>query len=304
MPNTVLDGVADIDLDASGAGDTLSTLVASMSGGGNLTVVKGNFAKLDFSGLNTATEKLDADKDPIDQKKVRDQLSSLLDRAPLALSSVGATVTLSNGVARVGPLQINRPPYSLQGTLNVDLKSLKVDSRFNLYTDQGPANWSGPLPQIGMAYRTNAQNALEREIDASTLSNILTTRQVTRELQRLEAQQKEQLRIELLQYDQRERVYFEKRIKLGRDLDERARKAAEAQKLAEEQKQAEEAKKVQEEEKKAQQDFFNAIQKSIVPLPPILQPSTPLPPLPQGSIVLPQETESDPAEQLDPLAAP
>lgn len=319
MPNSQIDGLADLDIDGSGSGDALSTMVASFSGGGNLVITKGEATKLDLTALNTAAQKLDEGSDPIDGRKVRDVFASMLERNTLALGGTTASITLSNGVARIGPIQISRAPYSLQGTINADLRTMKFDSRFNLYTDQGPANWSGPNPQAGLAFRTNMQNAVEREIDVSTLTNILTTRQVSRELQRLEAQQKEQLRIELLQYDQRERAFFEKRLKAGRDADERAKKLADAQKLTEEQRQADLA-------KKAQQDFFNLIKNSLTPLqtplqtpplppapiPPLPPAQTPVPPLPQGSITLP--AESLPGEKFvpgegavrppDPIAAP
>lgn len=300
MPNGQIDGVVDLDVDGSGSGDALTSLVSSFSGGGNLLITKGEAAKLDLNALNSATEKLDADKDPIDGRKVRDQFASLLERGNLSLGGTNASITISNGVARIGPVQISRTPYVFQGTINGDLRTMKIDSRFNLYTDQGPANWSGPNPQAAIAFRTNSQNAIEREIDVSTLTNILTTRQVSRELQRLEAQQKEQLRQEMLQFDQREKTFFDKRVKVGRDLEERAKKQAEAAKI--------------------DPNFLTNVQKLLaplqaqplapgpaqIPLPPLPKSDVPLPPLsfPSEQIVSPESGAADDAAPVNPYAAP
>ncbi len=279
VPNSQIEGLVDIDLDGSGSGDALSTMVSSFSGGGNMLVTKGDLARFDLSALNAAAQKLDEGSDPIDARKVRDQFAQLLDRGNLAIGGTAATITISNGLARIGPIQILRSPYTLQGTVNADLRTMRVEARLNLLTDQGPSGWAPPLPQAAITLRTNSSGLVEREIDVSSLTNILTTRQVSRELQRLEAQQKEQLRIELLQYDQSEIKFFERRLKMGRELDERARREAELS--------------------RPDPNFFDVMQKFVTPglqekKSPQFPAQPPLPPtLPKGALTSPIPFSND-----------
>lgn len=288
VANSQIDGLVDMDVDGSGSGDALSTMVASFSGGGNMLVTKGDLARFDLSALNVAAQKLDEGSDQIDARKVRDQFAQLLERSNLAIGGTAATITISNGLARIGPIQIVRSPYTLQGTVNSDLRAMRVEARLNLITDQGPSGWVPPFPQAAITLRTNPSLMLEREIDVSTLTNILTTRQVSRELQRLEAQQKEQLRIELLQYDQSEIKFFERRVKFGRELDDRARKEAELS--------------------RPDPNFFDAMKKYVTPgvqdkkapLPLVQPPLPPTPPtLPQGVLPTPIPFSNDDNFVLD-----
>jgi len=119
---------------------------------------------------------------------------------------------------------------------------MKYEGRTSLTADEAPKDWTGPQPQAIFGLKGQIGAGTSREVDAATLANILTTRAVTRELARLEAQEA----------DLRERAFFARRLKFEREQAERARKAAEEARLAEEAKKAEEARLIEEARKKAE----------------------------------------------------
>jgi hypothetical protein len=90
-------------------------------------------------------------------------------------------------------------------------------------TEQAPADWTGPIPQAGVSWKS-VSGAVERSVDTATLTNVLTTRAVTREL----------LRIEAFEFDLRERNFFIRRLKAERESIEREKRAVEEARLAEE----------------------------------------------------------------------
>jgi hypothetical protein len=93
-----------------------------------------------------------------------------------------------------------------------------------------PKDWTAPSPQAIISLKGQTTSFIARDVDVTNLTNILTTRAVARELARIEAQET----------DLRERAFFARRIKVERDLAERAKREAEEARLAEEARKAQE----------------------------------------------------------------
>ena len=161
---------------------------------------------------------------------------------PLTISSLQAPITASGGVIRFGPMEAHQGGALVQGRLALDIRSLRVDGRSTLLADDAPKDWAGPPPQASVGLKGLLGGSMIRDIDASTLANIITTRTVTRELARLEAQEA----------DLRERNAFARRLKHDREMAEQAKKAAEEERLAEEARKAEALRAAEEARKKAE----------------------------------------------------
>jgi hypothetical protein len=234
-PASGLSGTLAGEIDGAASGETVSALVSSFSGGGQLHVRGLVLPRLAPRALPAVTNALDQEKDPPDARRVRDAITVALDRAPLEAGTVDIPVTLSAGNARMGPLSLTADAVGFQGTLALDLRTGRVEGRAALQA-AAPADWTGPPPQVSVSWRTGRGGVVERELDTATLTNMLTTRAVARELERIES----------MEADLRERAFFNRRMKADRDRLERERREAEEARVAEEARQAEEARKAEE----------------------------------------------------------
>ncbi|MFZ4533827.1 MAG: AsmA-like C-terminal region-containing protein, partial [Alsobacter sp.] len=234
-PASGLTGTADGEVDAAAAGETVSALVAGLAGGGQLRLRGLGLPRLAPDALARTAAQLDALTSPPDQRQVRDTLAGHLDRGQLAAGALDLPATLSAGVLRLGPAQIGTGSSATQGSLSLDLRLGRIDGRAQLQAE-APAGWAGPLPQALATWKTGRGGVVERDLDVAMLTNLLTTRVVARELEKIEAQES----------DLRERSFFARRMKSERDRLERDRQAAEEARLAEEARIAEEARRIEE----------------------------------------------------------
>ncbi len=232
LPKSGMSGTADVTFDGGGSGESLATFAASLSGGGTLHTRDLVVPGFDVSALGAATKALDNERDPPDSHRVNDMIANGLLAKPLVLADVQAPLTGSNGVVRIGPVEAHSGGAQIQSGLTFDVRSLKLDGRASLVSDDAPKDWVGPQPQANVAFKGVIGGATSREVDASTLANILTTRLVSRELAHLEAQET----------DLRERASLARHLKQDRERAEEARLAEEARK-AEEARLADEARK-------------------------------------------------------------
>jgi hypothetical protein len=241
LPKSGINGKADIEFDGGGTGESLASFATTLSGGGAVHAYDLVLPGFDVSAVGASTRALDGEKDPPDPKRVNDMIAQRLLANPLTLKEVQAPMTASNGVVRIGPLETHSGGALMQASLALDLRNLRLDGRTSLTADQAPKDWTGPQPQAAIGIKGLMGGTFLRDVDASTLANILTTRLVSRELARMEAQEA----------DLRERAFFARRLKYDRERAEMARKAAEEARLAEEARKAEEARAAEEARKKA-----------------------------------------------------
>jgi hypothetical protein len=236
LPKSGLTGLADFEFDAGGSGESLSAFANGLSGGGAMKARNITLPGFDVSALGSITKAQDMERDPPDPKKFNDLIAAKLMAKPLTIKALQAPMTASGGVIRFGPIEVHEGGALIQGSLALDIRSLRVEGRSTLLSDDAPKDWTGPPPQASVGLKGLIGGTLIREVDASTLANIITTRTVSRELARLEAQEA----------DLRERNAFARRLKHDREMAEQARKAAEEGRLA-----AEEARKKAEAEEAA-----------------------------------------------------
>ncbi len=269
FPRAGLGGSADIQFDGGGSGESLAAFAASLSGGGQMKISGLMVPAFDIDALATTTRALDGERDPPELKRVTDMVATGLTRGALQLSELSAPLTGSSGIIRFGPLDARQGTHGLQGNLSLDMRTLKLDGRIVIGTKDVPNDWTAPAPQAILTLKGQTTSGIARDVDVTNLTNILTTRAVARELARIEAQES----------DLRERAFFARRLKVERELVDRARREAEEARLAEE------ARKVQEdaetkrilEELKAKEEEAqkNAIDPSVQSAPDQTQSSDP-----------------------------
>ncbi len=242
LPKSGVNGTADFEFDAGGSGESLAAFANVLAGGGSMKAKNITLPGFDVSAIGAVTKALDRERDPTDPKKLNDLIASGLMAKPLTITALQAPMTASGGVIRFGPMEAHQGGAVVQGSLALDIRSLRVDGRSTLLADDAPKDWVGPPPQASVGLKGLVGGMMIRDVDASSLSNIITTRTVTRELARLEAQEA----------DLRERNAFARRLKHDREMAEQARKAAEEERLAEEARKAEAQRAADEARKKAE----------------------------------------------------
>ncbi len=235
LPNAGIGGRADIELDGASSSETVAGLVGTLSGGGLIRMRGATLARLDTRALSGVTAAFDAERDPPDLARVRASLAAAFDRAALQVAAPEAPLTLSGGILRAGPMTARMGDVELSGSAAVDLRNGRLDARAVVVAEP-PPGWSGPAPQATVLWRTNRSGVIERDVDVASLTNVLTTRAVARELERIEAAES----------DLRERSFFLRRQKSERERLERELREAEEARLAEEARIAEEARKAEE----------------------------------------------------------
>jgi hypothetical protein len=214
------DGTISGRLEAAGSGESAAGLVTNLAGGGEFTAEATRLDHLDPTVLARVISRLLApDQIRADAAFVRDRVAGEIDKAAWPVSRVVAPVTLSGGMARVGPITLDAKDATLRVTGTVDLGSFNLDARGTLAARTAPPGWTGAAPELSLVWR-GPLLAPSRSIDAAALANGLAVVALARELDRidkLEADAKEraermrQLRLE------RERLTAEKRAAEERD---------------------------------------------------------------------------------------
>jgi uncharacterized protein involved in outer membrane biogenesis len=236
LPKSGIAGHADIEADFGGSGESIAAFVNGLAGGGSAKIRKLGVPGFDLTAVGAATKTFDAAADPPDPRKLNEAVASGLLQKPLQLSEVQMPITATGGSVRFGPIETHQGGAQVQASLALDLRSLRVEGKATLLSDEAPKDWAGPPPQALLMFKGFAGGPVLREVDASSLANLITTRTVSRELARLEAQEA----------DLRERAAFARHLKHDREMAEQARKAAEEARLAEEARKAEDARKAEE----------------------------------------------------------
>ena len=231
LPASGLSGKAQMTLDLGASGESIAAMVNTLSGGGRLRIEDGAVARLDARRVMPVIAQADQGRDAIDPRQLRDLVLKAIDSGPLTMDPFETTLGVSNGVVRMGPALIQAAFVQGQASVLYDLKTSRVDGRLTLQAaGQGLSDWATP-PQWSVQWRSLPNGAVTRDLDVATLSNVLTTRFVARELQRIEAEEADlRERNFFIRRQRSEKMRYEEQIR----QEELKRAEAEAQKAKEE----------------------------------------------------------------------
>ncbi len=196
--------------DLAGSGATPAAVVASLAGTGSVTLVGATLARTDPEGpartvaaLDKAQDLTDPDAPAIDVDDVRQALGTQLDRGPLRLGDQTAPATLASGVLRAGPLHAESPRWAADADLTLDLRSLELRSRTRLRTRESGTDRKSDVAEIVSTLAGPLGATPQRDLDATSLVNVIQARAIARD----------QERIEIMQQDVRERAFFNRRLR-------------------------------------------------------------------------------------------
>lgn len=232
-PQSGLTGRATMTLDLGASGESVSAMVVALSGGGRLRVEDGSVARLDARRVLPVVATADQSRDAPEPRALRELVTKALESGAFGTDAFDTTMAVANGVVRIGPATVTSAFTQGQALALYDLKTMKLDGRLTM---QGVAasDWAAP-PQWSVQWRSLPNGTITREVDVSTLANLLTTRYVARELARIEADEA----------DLRERNFFIRRQRSEKARYEEQLRQQEIQRAEEDAKRArEEAEKI------------------------------------------------------------
>ncbi len=211
LDRTGFSGRIGAALDFASTGRSPAALINGLAGSGTVSFAGAALARSDPTALDRVVAKAQSPDAPLDETNIAFAFSNELNRAPLAIPDGSTPLSLSAGVAKVGPIKISEGQGDEALSADVDLRTLTTQARFTLSSSASDLKfWSGPAPSAGVTI-DNALEAPKRQIDVSALSAGLAAQAIARETDRISA----------MEADIRERAFFNRRLKGERFLDRR-----------------------------------------------------------------------------------
>ncbi|MGL4812600.1 MAG: AsmA-like C-terminal region-containing protein, partial [Beijerinckiaceae bacterium] len=256
-------GHFDTLIDVAGVGESITQIIQSISGAGQINTRNAKIESLDPAAAQRVLTQLQG-KDAPNAATLAAAIEQELPKAAWTLGNVSLPLTLTRGVARIGPAQSELNAIAASGQIVADLRSAQLDASVTMGQRRGEAiaeqtvRWAGPFLNP------------RRNVDASGLLNIL----------QLAAIQRETERIGVLEQDARERAAFNRRARAEREQREREeakrREAEDLQRRADlERRAAEEAVRRAEQERRALEELARRASEA-PPVPAQRAPAAPL----------------------------
>ena len=211
LDRTGFSGRVGAALDFASTGRSPAALINGLAGSGTVTFAGAALARSDPTALDRVLAKAQTPDAPLDETNIAFAFGNELNRAPLAIPDGSAPLSLSAGVAKIGPIKIPEGQGDEALSADLDLRTLTTQARFTLTSSASDLKfWSGPPPSAGVTV-DNALEAPKRQIDVSSLSAALAAQAIARETDR----------ISTMEADIRERAFFNRRLKGERLMDRR-----------------------------------------------------------------------------------
>src|SRR5580693_10140614 len=211
LDRTGFSGRIGAALDFASTGRSPAALINGLAGSGTVSFAGAALARSDPTALDRVLAKAQTPDAPLDETNIAFAFGNELNRAPLAIADGSAPLSLSAGVAKIGPIKIPEGQGDEALNADFDLRTLTTQARFTLTSSASDLKfWSGPPPSAGVTL-DNAFEAPKRQIDVSSLSAALAAQAIARETDR----------ISTLEADIRERAFFNRRLKGERLMDRR-----------------------------------------------------------------------------------
>ncbi|MDP4593298.1 MAG: AsmA family protein [Beijerinckiaceae bacterium] len=236
-----LSGSTTGQVDFAATGNSERELVSGLAGKGSAIVKDLTVAGADPAAMQRVLKATDAERLELTDSGVRAALQKNFANAPLSFGEKTFTMAIAGGVARFETAPAKALAGDVDGKVSAtfDLAKLTGLAKLDFVARARPQDWSGALPAVSLERMLQPQSGKPADagtrIIASAFVNGVSARAIVREVARMEA----------LEFDIRERAYFNRQIKSAQFLArrqteiaayrvEQARLAEEARKRAEE----------------------------------------------------------------------
>jgi hypothetical protein len=210
-------GSMTASLSARGAGTSAAGLVGSLAGTGHARFAPFSLARADPAAPARVAADVDAERLDMNPRAIAAALAREADRAPQNFAAIETPLSLEAGRIAVVPLSVasGATRAILSGRLDLAADRLDLRETFAPAIDESGTN-------VPLAYVWSGKaDDPSRNIESADLIRVLADHAIVREQARIAAQEA----------DQRERIFFSRRLKFDRALDA-ARKAEAARQEA------------------------------------------------------------------------
>jgi hypothetical protein len=254
------------------SGRSEAALAAGLAGSGQIGLGDIRVHGLDPAALPRVAALAEDEKIEVDPKVIDSTLARELDRAPFrSNSAVHYEAAIAGGVLRLSPLA----GYSIAPTLTklqpaFDSRDFELNLQAEISLTSAPRGWTGPPPQISVAWVKLLSQPVRR-VDSSALIAGLAARAAQREADHIQA----------LEFDIKERAFFNRRLKWDRARQEERDRAVAEQAHAEQERIEQERRAEQErreQERRADQERRAAVDAEAARRRAESAPAAPLPP--------------------------
>lgn len=255
-------GRLDLSLRAEGAGKSMSELVGSLTGGGEMIVENAIIENVDTGAFDEILAAVDVEEFEIEAPAVARIAEEAISDDAVELDRLPLPFTLANGVQRFANFQVAMDDATLSGEGRIDLRDFTLAARLALVFEPRLEAQAGADPRVTIALSGPVADPV-RNIDATALTNFLSVRAYERERRKVELLQagvleKQRLRRVLDRVVEAERERAEAKAaedeRLRRqEAERRAREAAEQAAAAERERREAEARQRAAEEAAARQ---------------------------------------------------
>ncbi len=189
----VASGSLDASVDATARGRTLAGLVSSLGGTGSVAVTDGGVNWVNPAALVAIMRLAQAEADP-KEDEAREVFATQFSVGSLALQPAAASFSIIGGIVDFATLSIASEPAALLGKATLDLNTLSLASDWTIRAvEPGVAENQQPFVRLGFSGPIAGP---ERQVDLRPLLDLLQTRRMEHQLDRLQELEAEQRRAE------------------------------------------------------------------------------------------------------------
>ena len=135
-------------------------MINGLAGSGAVTFTGAALARSDPTALDRVVAKAQTPDAPLDETNIAFAFGNELNRGPLAIPDGSAPLSLSAGVAKIGPIKIAEGRGEGTLTADLDLRTLAARTRLDLTSSANDLKfWSGPPPRRGGCSRKRVGGA-------------------------------------------------------------------------------------------------------------------------------------------------
>ncbi len=186
----VIEGRYDLVINTEGSGSSIAGIVASLSGGGTMTIHDGTIRQLNPSSLGDILVAADKISDEKLEKETGNLVNAALALHPFAFDKAEIAFSIAGGNLRIGNMVASTPGAKLSGSLRLDIPNWAIDGNARLSFEAGEESLSGATPEIDFAF-IGPVSAISIKRDSSLLASFLSMRARERKEREYEAQKEE-----------------------------------------------------------------------------------------------------------------
>ncbi|NVK33788.1 MAG: AsmA family protein [Rhodobacteraceae bacterium] len=186
---SVATGSLDAELNFDSAGRSISTLVASLNGGGALSLHDGEVRGINPNAFDLVSRAADAGLE-LEDDKVRAFFMSHMAAGVMPYNNLEGVLSLAGGRLGLRNVTVESESADVVGSVVVDLNDWTLDGELSLKGIPETDRVAGADPQAGFVFE-GPLAAPEREVDIAPLTAYLTLRAFEREVEKVEKLQAE-----------------------------------------------------------------------------------------------------------------